>query len=106
MFNPTFHAFVDMVYIINQYLLFIFRINDVVATSDDHFYVTNWFYSRSHWGRRLERHLGFAWGQIVHFDGVRGHQMAAGLSKPAGINMSPDGKYVCVCVRVYVRVCV
>ncbi|KAI0243095.1 hypothetical protein LSAT2_008615 [Lamellibrachia satsuma] len=74
---------------------------------EDSFYFTNYY--KSEFRVEFLRRLSF--GNVVFYDGSRGHIVLAGCNTPTGINTSPDGKYVYLSetgrkrISVYIREC-
>ena len=75
---------------INVFAVFVFTIspNNIVATGEDSFYFT--IYYKCDFIVELIR--GVSVGNVVFYDGRRGHIPQAGISSPNGINTTPDGK--------------
>lgn len=70
--------------------------NDVVAVSEDTFYITKMFHSTTPFRHTVEMYLLMSLGEILYFDGSNMRSVASGLQVPNGINKSPDGKYIYV----------
>ena len=61
----------------------LFSTNDLVALSENTFYITNFFYYRNNLPEAL---LRLKWGSVVYYDGQQGHTVLTGLDGPNGIN--------------------
>ena len=71
--------------------------NDLVATGERTFYVTNdHYYGREGIGKTLEDYLQRAISFVNHYDGKSFRQVASGIAYANGINMSSDGSKVYV----------
>ncbi|XP_074652090.1 serum paraoxonase/arylesterase 2-like [Tubulanus polymorphus] len=70
--------------------------NDVLATSEDTFYVTIMNRFRSKLLRHIEALLTLPLGSVVYYDGKDTSTVASNLYLPNGINWSPDHKFVYV----------
>jgi arylesterase / paraoxonase len=64
----------------------------IAAIDRDHFYVANDHGSTSAFGRALEDYLLLPRANIVYFDGMFFRPAIGGLSSPAGLALSPDGR--------------
>lgn len=71
--------------------------NDLVATGERAFYVTNdHYYGREGIGKTLEDYLQRAISFVNFYDGKSFRQVASGIAYANGINLSPDGSKVYV----------
>ena len=64
----------------------------MVVVEEDKFYITNSLWSLGWIGWMLELYGRVHWGDVVYFDGNKGHIVADGLLFTGGINISPDKK--------------
>ncbi|XP_052816024.1 serum paraoxonase/arylesterase 2-like isoform X1 [Mya arenaria] len=72
-----------------------FRVlNDVAATSENSFYVTNYVHSKSSSLSFIEIILLLPWGSVVYYDGANYNVVADSLVIPNGILLSKDKRYV------------
>ena len=71
--------------------------NDLVATGERTFYVTNdHYYGKEGIGKTIEDYLQRAISFVNFYDGKTFRQVASGIAYANGINMSPDGSKVYV----------
>ena len=70
---------------------------DAVAAVDGaRFYVANRYGAKTDLGRRFDDALGLPRANVLFFDGTTFRVAAKGLASPAGVAVSPDGKYLYV----------
>ncbi|XP_071101216.1 serum paraoxonase/arylesterase 2-like [Haliotis cracherodii] len=85
------------------------NLNDLVATSEDSFYYTNFLYSESIVGKILESLSFMPWASVGYFDGMGYRIVADGIMMANGIQMSADGRHIYVTastahdLRIYER---
>lgn len=65
--------------------------NDIVATGERQFYVSNMQRASGGISLTLERYLGLPVTDVVYFDGISAKPAASGLITANGVNMSFDG---------------
>lgn len=75
-----------------MFFFFFFSLNDVLAVSENTFYVTNYGGTSTPMSRKLEAWLMLPWGHVTYYDGTTGRTVADGLWLTNGVNLSPDGK--------------
>ncbi|KAH3790522.1 serum paraoxonase/arylesterase 1-like [Dreissena polymorpha] len=69
-------------------------INDVAATSENSFYVTNFGYSTTKFGATLETVLLLPWGNVLYYDGSSYRVVVDALVMANGIKLSLDKRSV------------
>ncbi|XP_046377590.1 serum paraoxonase/arylesterase 2-like isoform X1 [Haliotis rufescens] len=85
------------------------QVNDIVATSEDSFFYTNYLTTSSYIGRILETLALMPWADVGYFDGTAYRIVADGIMMANGIHMSRDGRFVYVVaslgheLRIYER---
>ncbi|XP_046584022.1 serum paraoxonase/arylesterase 2-like isoform X2 [Haliotis rubra] len=72
------------------------NLNDLVATSEDSFYYTNFLYSDSTVGKILENLSMMPWANVGYFDGTAYRIVTDRLKMANGIQMSGDGRLIYV----------
>jgi len=70
--------------------------NAIAAVDRVRFYVTNHYTSRTRLGRTLDDWLILPRANVLYFDGTVFRVVAARLNAPAGVVLSPDGRFVYV----------
>lgn len=74
--------------------------NDVLAVGADSFYATNHASFPNEVLHYLVCLLGLPWCDVVYYSPEEVRVAASGIMSANGINISPDGRLVCVSVRV------
>ncbi|XP_067685770.1 serum paraoxonase/arylesterase 1-like [Haliotis asinina] len=72
------------------------QLNDVVATSEDSFYFTNYLTSGSYLMGMFETLALMPWSDVGYFDGTAYRIVAGGITMANGVQLSRDGRYVYV----------
>ena len=67
-------------------------LNDLSVIAEDQFYFTNLFYSEVLPLPYMEMMTGINSGSVGFYDGSKGGIIVTRLSRPNGINKSPDNK--------------
>ncbi|XP_067687607.1 serum paraoxonase/arylesterase 1-like [Haliotis asinina] len=85
------------------------NLNDLIATSEDSFYYTNFLYSDCPVGKLFESLFSMPWAFVGYFDGTAYRIVADGIMMANGIQLSGDGRYVYITastahdLRIYER---